>query len=551
MVLCSFFGMAAANAQTAPDAGSLLRQSEQQAPKLPTLPKIEAPKMLEESGTKTLVTSFTVEGSTRFSADRFTALLADLTGKQLGFAQLQLAADRVAALYRANGLHATAFLPEQTLQDGKVLIKVLEGHLEALKVEPGSSNHRPVPSDLVTHMLSAGQTPGQIIDTRALERMTLIANDVPGVRVSSVLAGGAAPGTSDIIATVDSRPLLSGAFSADNQDPRATGAAKLGANVGLADWAGIGDQTLLDVNATQGKQYGSAAYSVPLGASGLRGGVSASYMKYRLLDEFAALGGRGLASTFGVNASYPIIRSANRDLYLTASFEHRHLVNDVNAGNLSDKTDSALTVGLNGDANDTRGGGGAMLGGLSMTSGKLDLGGDAADLAADRTSLQRAGTYVKFTGNLARLQRLSAAGSLWLSVNGQYASKNLDSSEQFSLGGPYGVRAYPVLEATGDEGLIATLEYRRRLSDAFELDAFYDFGHIVRERDPLPTAAPPNSYSLQGAGAGVQWNVKRWLLLHAVVATRIGVNPAANANGTDSDGTKRRPQFWLLANVPF
>jgi len=551
MALCFLVGIAAAQAQTAPDAGSLLRESQQQAPRLPTLPQTEAPKMLADSGAKTLVKSFKVEGSTRFSAEQFAALLADLAGKQLGFAQLQLAADRVAALYRTNGLHATAFLPEQTLQDGQVLIRVVEGHFESLKVQPGSNNRRPVPSDLVTHMLASGQTPGQIIDTRALERMTLIANDVPGVKVSSVLAGGAAPGTSDIIATLDSRPLLSGAFSADNEDPRATGAAKIGANVGIADLTGIGDQALLDLNATEGKKYGSAGYSIPLGDSGLRGGVSTSYMKYRLLDEFAASGGRGLAATFGFNTSFPVIRSATRDLYLTADFEHRHLVNDTDAGNLSNKTDSALNVGLNGDANDTRGGGGAMLGGLSVTGGKLDLGGDSADLAADAAGLHREGTYAKVTGNLARLQRLSDAGSLWLSANGQFASKNLDSSEQFSLGGPNGVRAYPVLEASGDEGMIATAEYRRHLSDALELDAFYDFGHIVRERDPLPTSAAPNSYSLQGVGTGLQWNVKNWVLLHGLIAERIGNNPAANPNGSDSDGTKRRPQFWLLATVPF
>jgi hemolysin activation/secretion protein len=432
-----------------------------------------------------------------------------------------------------------------------VHIKVVEGRLESVKVAPGTSNNRPVPSDLITHMLSAGQIPGQIIDTRTLERMTLIANDVPGVRVSSVLAGGAAPGTTDIIGTVNSRSLISGVVSADNEDPRATGAEKVGANVGMADPFDIGDQVLLNLSASQGKQYASAAYSVPLGDSGLRGGVDASYMKYRLLDGFAASGGRGLSATFGFNTSYPLIRSAARDLYVTANFEHRHLVNDADAGNLSDKNDSSLTVGLNADANDNYGGGGSMLGGISVTGGKLALGGDPADLAADAAGPHREGDYAKLIGNLARLQRLSYAGSLWFSLNGQYASKNLDSSEQFSLGGPNGVRAYPVLEASGDEGLIGTLEYRHHLSEAFEFDAFFDYGHIDRVHDPLPTSPSPNSYSLQGVGAGAQWNIKNWVLLHGLVATRLGVNPAANPNGTDGDGTKRRPQFWLLASAPF
>ncbi len=507
--------------------------------------------MLEDSGTKVRVSGFIVEGSTRFPAERFTALLSDLIGSELSFAQLQSAADRVAALYRSNGLHAAAYLPEQTLNEGLVHITVVEGHLGALRVEPGTSNGRPVPLDLITHMLAAGQTPGQIIDTHALERSTLIANDVPGVRVSSVLTGGETPGTSDIVGTVDNRSILSGVVSADNEDPRATGAGKLSANVAVSDLAGIGDQAQLNANGTQGKQYGSAGYTVPIGASGLRGGVDASYMHYRLLDEFAASGGRGLSATVGANASYPLIRGATEDLYVTAAFEHRHLVNDANAGNLSNKTDSSFNVGLNGDANDSHGGGGATIGGVALTGGRLALGGDPADLAADEAGLHREGTFGKLTGNLARLQRVSDQGAVWLSASGQYATKNLDSSEQFSLGGPYAVRAYPVLEASGDEGLIATAEYRWHFTDALQASAFYDFGHIVRERNPLPTYVGPNNYSLQGAGVGLDWNVRKIVILHGLVATRIGTNPAANANGTDSDGTKRRPQFWLLASVPF
>jgi hemolysin activation/secretion protein len=539
------------HAQTPPDAGSLLRQSEQQTPRLPTLPMLEAPKMLRDTGVKVLVKSFEVEGSTRFTAQRFAALLADLVGKDLSFAQLQAAADRVAALYRKQGLHATAFLPEQTLTDGVVRITVVEGRLGALKVAPSSSNHRAVPLELVTRMLGVGQTPGQMIDTRQLERATLIASDVPGAHVSSVLTGGAAPGTSDIVATVDSRPLLSGLASADNEDPRATGAAKVGVNLGFADLAGIGDQVSVLANGSEGKQFIRAAFELPVNDLGLRAGLNGSYMKYRLQDEFAASGGNGRSTTFGADASYPLLRSASHDLYATLAYDHRHLVNDSNAGNLSDKKADAVTLGFNGDSNDALGGGGAMIYGLTLTSGKLNLDGDAADLAADSAGPRRDGSYEKFDANIGRLQRLSTSGALWLSANGQYASKNLDSSEQFSLGGATGVRAYPALEASGDQGFVSTAEYRYHLSDALQWSAFYDFGHIEREHDPLPTGAAPNSYSLQGVGFGAEWNIRQRATLRALVATRLGSNPAASANGNDSDGTKRRPQIWILGYVPF
>ena len=40
----------------------------------------------------------------------------------------------------------------------------------------------------------------------------------------------------------------------------------------------------------------------------------------------------------------------------------------------------------------------------------------------------------------------------------QFSNKNLDSSEQLSLGGITGVRAYPSGEASGDQGYKLTTE---------------------------------------------------------------------------------------------
>jgi hemolysin activation/secretion protein len=50
--------------------------------------------------------------------------------------------------------------------------------------------------------------------------------------------------------------------------------------------------------------------------------------------------------------------------------------------------------------------------------------------------------------------------TLYASFSGQRASKNLDSSEEFFLGGPNGVRAYPQGEGAGDEGWLSRLELR-------------------------------------------------------------------------------------------
>lgn len=80
--------------------------------------------------------------------------------------------------------------------------------------------------------------------------------------------------------------------------------------------------------------------------------------------------------------------------------------------------------------------------------------------------------------SLSRLQRLTASTSLSLKVTHSQAFDNLDSSEDFSLGGISGVRAYPANEATGDQGTLAAIELNQRLTSHLNLFAFYDYGRI-------------------------------------------------------------------------
>ena len=72
----------------------------------------------------------------------------------------------------------------------------------------------------------------------------------------------------------------------------------------------------------------------------------------------------------------------------------------------------------------------------SLVSGRLSM--DAASLALD--TIQSNGAFSKFFYSLNRLQRVTSQDALSFNLSGQQASKNLNSSEQFSLGGANGVR---------------------------------------------------------------------------------------------------------------
>ena len=148
------------------------------------------------------------------------------------------------------------------------------------------------------------------------------------------------------------------------------------------------------------------------------------------------------------------------------------------------------------------------------------------------------------------MQRLAEKTSL-LSLTHQFAFKNLDSSEDFRLGGAYGVRAYPSNEASGDEGTLLAVELQQRLTQNISVFGFYDYGHIKTNHTEWTSTSIPNSYHLEGIGGGVAYIKAEDFSVKATIAGRLGNNPGKNTAGNDSDGTKRSPRVWVKMSKYF
>ena len=142
-------------------------------------------------------------------------------------------------------------------------------------------------------------------------------------------------------------------------------------------------------------------------------------------------------------------------------------------------------------------------------------------------------------------------------MSGQLASKNLDSSEKFILGGT-GVRASPQGEGAGDEGMLLNLELRYSLRGLqgpgdLQLLGFVDTGHVTLNKNTWtgwqPASLPnyPDSYSLSGMGIGANYGKAGNFSLQTSYAWKLGNNPARDVHGQDSDGTAKTGRFWLQA----
>lgn len=547
-----------ANAQTPPDAGSLQRETQRnlQAPR-PTGPALTVPTAkpmnANAKATRVTVRRLVIEGATLLPVAELEAQVGDLIGQSLTFAELESLTQRIAAYYRERGWYVRVYLPQQDVTDGTVRIQVVEGRFEGSRLE---NRGRRINGDFVQSIITHRLKTGEPLSAADLERGLLIANDLPGIRATGLLEAGEAHATTRLSIQVDDTPFVTGDLGINNQGVKSTGTLQAVGGFSLNNLSGIGDQFSLRGLAAENIHSLALRYGLPLGSDGWRLGAHLSALQYELGGRYKNLDAKGEAYTGGVSLTYPILRQSSHNLNFSTGYERRRYNDDTLGAPLRRHNVDAVNLGLSGDRRDLLGGGGIIWGGLQLTLGQLDIRDIAGDKATDAAGPRTNGNYSKLGLQLNRLQALGANGwQLLAALSGQWSKDNLGSSERFSLGGPDRVRAYPVNEASGDQGLLFKLELQRELGQGWQAIAFYDTGRI---RQHAHTWAgwqgggnQPNSYSLSGAGLGLNWRADGWQLA-ASAAFPVDGNPGADANGRNGDGSKASaPRYWLSLNRAF
>ena len=528
------------------DSGALLRQTEslpKQLP-LPTTPLREAaPLPLEQLDQATVtVTAFEFSGNHRLVNDRLALAVASFLNRPLTFAQLQKAAEAVTSAYRESGWVVRTYLPKQDISNGVVTLQVVEAVFGQVSIEaPAPQRIKP---QVFTAIAKAAQGVDQPLIAGALDRALLLMEDLPGVNVTGRLVQGEQHGQTNLVISATDKALITGTVSTDNYGSLSTGTERLNASFAINSPAGLGDLLTSDFLKTSGVEYERIAYSLPAGPRGARAGLHLSRLDYRLVGDFAALDAHGSVQSKGLDFSYPLLRSQNRNLNWVLAYDTKNF-DDTASSVLASKSINVLNVALNAMQLDGFAGGGMNSANFSISSGKVNLLGDA-NSSADAATAQTAGRYTKSTLTLSRLQTVANDMTLNVTSNMQVASQNLDSSEKLYLGGAGGIKAYPTGEGGGSEGRTLSVELQKRLDAQWTLAGFYDYGRIKVLRNNL-IAKEHNQYELQGFGASMSWQASRAVTAKATIAHRLGDNVTA----TDIDGTKKMTRLWINASLAF
>lgn len=510
------------------------------SPNLPFQPPASpTPKV---GGPRVTLQSITIKGNSLFTTERLLQLLQgahgqSFQGQSFDLAGLKELAGRITTYYRENDYpFAHALIPAQTMRNGVLEIDVIEGRYGKVTVT-GDDPRAAQAQDFLDSL-----RPGTVIKGGPLERAVLILGDQPGYKVVPIIRPGQETGTGDLALRLERDKSFGGSLSADDYGNRYTGQWRGNLDLYANSPFMFGDRIdLAGIYTEENMWFGSAQYAVPLGHSGLRGTIGYTHTHYELGGSFSSLDAHGTAKIASGGLSYPIIRTQRNNLSVSASYEHKWLNDDEDASDTNDsKSSDDAILALNFDHRDDFLGGGILYGSLSWTHGILHLDHDLEE--GDRGTANSQGQFDKFNLDAVRLQALPLENlSLFTRVSAQFALNNLDSSEDFGLGGPYGIRAYPTGESYGDEGLLTQVELRYAIGSVSPY-AFFDYGHSIINQDPWTSG--DNRRDLGGGGLGFRVAYHGWNADASVAWRAFGGRP-------QSDSKDRVPLFWLSVGYTF
>lgn len=409
----------------------------------------------------------------------FADALAGLCARPVTLGEVSAVADTIQARYLAAGYGLTrVFVPAQEIKDGTITIKVIEGHLEKVRVEGGAADDRARVEARLAPALAA--RPAEV---PLIERGLLLVDDLPGVTVTGLIRPGDAFGAAELHVGVERTPwaLVAGI---GNRGSDFAGPWSGFVDLATNDVLGLGEQLGATLSATpqiDEQRSASLRWSQPLSGSGLTLTSNGNYSRGR---PGAALKPFAVATEnygFGQRLSWPLIRSRARNLSLEAGWNaQRATVQILNAPFSRDDWRS-VDIRAIFTAQNLAGGDVLAMGGI--TRGLALLGAtEKGSLKASRPGVEPG--FTKFSGELGYARQIGAGITASLSVGGQYSPDTLPAGEEFALGGNRFGRGYNGGDLAGPSGIGGGLELRRRFDpgipyvDGVTPYAFVDSGRV-------------------------------------------------------------------------
>ena len=434
-----------------------------------------------DNNKKALIKDFSFSGNIKISSEELSAIVKDYVNKELTFKQIKEVLSLINNYYRDKGYFvARAYLPQQELSKNNNVLKIsiLEGNYGEFKLENSS-----LVSDKVIQDILDSVKDKDIISFNTIERVTNLINDRAGSVVTKAsISPGQKVGTSDFDIGVESTKRVDGYIVADNYGSRYTGYNRVQGLININSPFNIGDKISISGLVSNGADLknGKIAYELPLNSYGFKSDFAYTRTNYNLVEEYKSLDAKGNSSIYEAGLSYPLIRSTNENLYLKGKYYHKDMNDYMSGDKYEDKSINSFVTTLEYDKNYSIGTLPArVFANLNLTTGHL----------SSKNSNPNNGNYNKVDTYISNDIYFNEIFSLNTNLTAQkvLGNKNLDGSEDLTLGGPNAVKLYPYSEQSAENGYIASFELFSKLPNIasynHKIGLFYDMGNVYQERN--------------------------------------------------------------------
>lgn len=460
------------------------------------------------------IVRFKVDGNSLLPQTQVEAAVAPFLGEARDFGDVQAALEALEALYKQRGYStATVLLPEQVLERGEVLLKVIEGRIKAVRFT-GQEHFDEDNLRASLPTLQAGEVPF-IDDVSANLR---IANENPAKKLTLQLKPG--EHEEDIEAAIrvtDEKPWKI-STTLDNTGTAQTGKRRLGVSLQHANLWNRDHVLTFQYQTSPDKPKDvnvyALAYRIPLYGLGdaldvfaTKSNVNAGTIAAGPID--LAISGRG--SSLGARYTLNLKRRGEYEHALVFGLDEKKYLNNIDAGTLAlgnELTVRPWSVQYNGrwqwEASELSFNGSLI---QNIPGGEY---GRQDDFSRARTDAPARFTVVR--GGLSASHAYANDWQLRFNAIGQWTGKPLAPQEQFGIGGAASVRGFQEREIADDRGFQTTLElYSPEICQELggghrcRALAFIDSGVVYRV-DPLPGEAKREHVGSVGLGLRYAWD---------------------------------------------
>jgi hemolysin activation/secretion protein len=251
-------------------------------------------------------------GALALSDQALASTYAEFIGREAPLSAVCDIRDRVAALYLRRGVLASVVIPEQRIAEGKLTLTVVEARIAAVNYHGDAGPAQKQVVRFLDHL--RGMAP---FDLDVAQRYLLLASDVPGVRIQSVLKSSpAGPGALDLDIAI-SRDAVDGSVVAQNYGSKTVGRDLTLARLDLNGFTPLGERTSIIGYGTLSSDEQQVIQVVErffIGGDGLAADVSGSWAWTKPGDVLKPLDLEGESFAGGVRLTYPLMRHRRHNL---------------------------------------------------------------------------------------------------------------------------------------------------------------------------------------------------------------------------------------------